>query len=98
MACGKPDEWSSTLFMEYIYTLVYYIWVEWMGETTAIRVSKSTLKMLERLRRKLSAQTLDETIRLFTLQRRRERLREVFGIDKGKIRPFTEGDRGEDSG
>jgi len=68
-----------------------------MGETTTIRVSKNTLKMLERLRRKLGAQTLDETIRLFIMQRRRERLNEVFGIDKGKIKPFMEGDRGENS-
>ncbi|MBC7130453.1 VapB-type antitoxin [Candidatus Bathyarchaeota archaeon] len=68
-----------------------------MGETsTTIRVSKSTLKMLERLRRKLGARTLDETIRLFIAQQRKQRLTEVFGIDKGKIKPFTEEDRGED--
>ncbi|MEM3697399.1 MAG: VapB-type antitoxin [Candidatus Bathyarchaeia archaeon] len=69
-----------------------------MSEATTIRVSKSTLKMLERLRRKLGAQTLDETIKLFIAQQRRQRLSEVFGIDKGKIKPFTEEDRGENSG
>ncbi len=53
--------------------------------------------MLERLREKLGAQTLDETIRLFIAQQRKNRLNEVFGIDKGKIKPFTEEDRGEDS-
>ncbi|MEM3699860.1 MAG: VapB-type antitoxin [Candidatus Bathyarchaeia archaeon] len=68
-----------------------------MSEATTIRVSKSTLKMLERLRRKLGAQTLDETIRLFIAQQRRQRLSEVFGIDKGKIKSFTEEDRGENS-
>ena len=67
-----------------------------MGEATTIRVSKSTLKMLERLRRKLGTQTLDETIKLFITQQRKQRLTEVFGIDKGKIKPFTEEDRGED--
>ncbi|MGB9714746.1 MAG: VapB-type antitoxin [Candidatus Bathyarchaeales archaeon] len=67
-----------------------------MSEATTIRVSKSTLKMLERLRRKLGAQTLDETIKLFITQQRKQRLTEVFGIDKGKIKPFTEEDRGED--
>ncbi|MEM3566314.1 MAG: VapB-type antitoxin [Candidatus Bathyarchaeia archaeon] len=69
-----------------------------MAETTTIRVSKSTLKMLEKLRQKLGVQTLDETIRLFIVQQRRQRLSEVFGIDKGKIKPFTEEDRGENGG
>ncbi|MCS7124787.1 MAG: VapB-type antitoxin [Candidatus Bathyarchaeota archaeon] len=68
-----------------------------MTETTTIRVSKSTLKMLEKLRQKLGVQTLDETIRLFIAQQRRQRLSEVFGVDKGKIKPFTEEDRGENS-
>jgi len=67
-----------------------------LGEATTIRVSKSTLKMLERLRRKLGTQTLDETIKLFITQQRKQRLTEVFGIDKGKIKPFREEDRGED--
>jgi len=68
-----------------------------VGETTTIRVSKNTLKMLERLRQKLGAQTLDETIKLFIIQQRKKRLSEVFGVDKGKIKPFTEEDRGENS-
>lgn len=53
--------------------------------------------MLEKLRRKLGAQTLDETIKLFIAQQRKKRLNETFGIDKGKIKPFTEEDRGENS-
>ncbi|MGB9854732.1 MAG: VapB-type antitoxin [Candidatus Bathyarchaeales archaeon] len=68
-----------------------------MSETTTIRVSKTTLKMLEKLRRKLGAQTLDETLRLFITQQRKQRLSQVFGADKGKIKPFTEEDRGENS-
>jgi predicted RNA binding protein with dsRBD fold (UPF0201 family) len=67
-----------------------------MSQTTTIRVSKATLKMLERLRRKLRAQTLDETIRLFIARQRRQILEETFGLDKGKIKPFSEEDRGED--
>ena len=67
-----------------------------MGETTTIRVSKSTLKMLERLRQKLQASTLDEAIRLFIKMQRKKRLDENFGIDDGKIKPFSEEDRGED--
>lgn len=66
------------------------------SETTTIRVSKNTLKMLERLRQKLRAQTLDETIRLFITQQRKQRLDETFGIDKEKIKQFSEEDRGED--
>jgi len=67
-----------------------------MSETTTVRVSKSTLKMLERLRQKLHTQTLDETIRLFVAQQRKGRLEETFGVDKGKIKAFSEEDRGED--
>jgi len=66
------------------------------SENTTIRVSKNTLKMLERLRQKLRAQTLDETIRLFITQQRKQRLDETFGIDKEKIKQFSEEDRGED--
>jgi len=67
-----------------------------MTETTTIRVTKNTLKMLERLRQKLRAQTLDETIRIFITQQRKQRIDETFGLDQGKIKPFSEEDRGED--
>lgn len=67
-----------------------------MSETTTIRVSKGTLKMLERLRQRLGASSLDETIRLFITLQRRQRLDELFGVDKGKIKSFSEEDRGED--
>ena len=67
-----------------------------MSETTTIRVSKGTLKMLKKLRQKLQAKTLDEAIRLFITWQRIQKLEETFGVDKGKIRPFSEEDRGED--
>jgi hypothetical protein len=67
-----------------------------MKETATIKVSKGTLKMLERLRQKLGASTIDETIRLFITRQRIQRLDEAFGIDKGKIKPFSEKDRSED--
>jgi hypothetical protein len=67
-----------------------------VSETTTIRVSKGTLKMLENLRQKLQAKTLDEAIRLFITWQRIQKLEETFGVDKGKIRPFSEEDRGED--
>lgn len=68
-----------------------------MTEITTIRVSKTTLKMLEKLRKKVGAKTLDETIRLFIAQHRRQKLSEVFGVDKGEIKPFMEEDRGENT-
>ena len=67
-----------------------------MGETTTIRLSKTTLKMLEKLRERLGASTLDETIRMFITRQRMQRLEEVFGLDRGKIKSFSEEDRGED--
>lgn len=73
-----------------------YIIGDVMSETTTIRVSKATLKMLERLRQKMGVATLDETIRLFIMLQRKLVLEKVFGIDKGKISSFTEEDRGED--
>lgn len=67
-----------------------------MGEATTVRVSKTTLEMLERLREKLKVGSLDEAIRALILERRRSILDEVFGAEKGRIKPFAEGDRGED--
>jgi len=45
----------------------------------------------------LGAKTLDETISLFIAQQRRQKLSEVFGIDKGEIKPFMEKDRGKNT-
>ncbi|MCW4004940.1 MAG: VapB-type antitoxin [Candidatus Bathyarchaeota archaeon] len=67
-----------------------------MSKTTTVRVSRNTLRMLERLQRKLHTQTLDETIRVFAAQQRKGRLNDAFGVDKGKIKAFSEEDRGED--
>jgi len=67
-----------------------------LGEVTTVRVSKTTLEMLERLREKLKVGSLDEAIRVLILERRRSILEEVFGVEKGLVKPFNEGDRGED--
>lgn len=81
----------------YIYILVDNIYVaKYMKETTTIRVSKNTLKMLERLRKNLGANSFNETIRLLIMQYRESRLEEAFGLDKEKVKPFSEEDRGED--
>jgi hypothetical protein len=67
-----------------------------MNETTTIRVSKKTAETLERLREKLNAQTLDETIQLLAKKQRKAVIEKAFGIAKNQIKPFTEEDRGED--
>jgi len=67
-----------------------------MTETTTVRVSKTTLEMLERLRDKMKARTLDEAIRLFIAGERKMKIDDAFGLDKGRIKPFSEEDRGED--
>lgn len=58
-----------------------------------IKVSRSTLEMLEKLRRKFGLSTIDETIRILIKQYRIQKLNEVFGLDKGRIKPFSEEDR-----
>jgi hypothetical protein len=67
-----------------------------MNETTTIRVSKKTAETLEHLRKKLNAQTLDETIQLLAKKQRKAVIEKAFGIAKNQIKPFTEEDRGED--
>jgi hypothetical protein len=64
-----------------------------MEKTVVIKVSRSTLEMLEKLRRKFGLSTIDETIRILIKQYRIQKLSEVFGLDKGRIKPFSEEDR-----
>lgn len=67
-----------------------------MNETTTIRVSKKTAETLERLREKLNAESLDEAIQCLVKKQRKFVLEKAFGIDQDRIKPFSEGDRGED--
>lgn len=67
-----------------------------MVGTTTIRVSRKTVESLERLREKLDAENLDETIQALIKKQRNAIVEKAFGLDKGKIKPFTEEDRGED--
>jgi len=67
-----------------------------VSESTTVRVSKTTLEMLERLRNRMNAKTLDEAIRLFVVRGRKMKIDEAFGLDKGRVKPFSEEDRGED--
>ena len=65
---------------------------------STIKVSRSTLKELEDLRRAMKAKSIEEVIKRFLIERRRRTLEEIFGIDRGRIRAFSEEDRGEDRG
>lgn len=67
-----------------------------MREVTTVRVSRSTLEMLERLRDRLGAGSLDETIRALVARQRRMVIEEAFGLDRGRVKTFAEADRGED--
>jgi len=67
-----------------------------MVSSTTIRVSKDTLEMLKRLRDKLGADSLDEVMRDLVTEHRRTVVDEAFGLDRGRIKSFTEEDRGED--
>jgi predicted CopG family antitoxin len=67
-----------------------------MTETTTIRVSKKTAETLERLREKIGAESLDETIQSLVKKQRKAILEKTFGADRERIKPFTEADRGED--
>ena len=67
-----------------------------MTETTTIRVSKRTAEKLEQIREKINAESLDEAILSLIKKQRKEIIEKSFGIDRGKLKPFTEADRGED--
>ena len=59
-------------------------------------MSKNTLEMLERFREKMKVRTLDVAIRLLIVRQRKRMIDEAFGLDRGRIKPFSEEDRGED--
>ena len=70
-----------------------------MGSATTVKVSRTTLGELEKLRDKLRARSLDDAIRALIKRHRHEVhevLRKALGADRGRIRPFTEEDRGQD--
>ena len=66
-----------------------------MGEATTVRISRSTLEMLERFKERFKAESLDETIQALIKQQRKTLLDNAFGLDKNRISPFSEDDRGE---
>jgi predicted CopG family antitoxin len=67
-----------------------------LTDTTTIRVSKKTAEALEHVREKLNAESLDEAIQSLIKKQRKTILEQAFGVDRARIKPFSEEDRGED--
>jgi hypothetical protein len=61
-----------------------------------VKVSRNTLTELEKLRDRLKVRSLDEAIAALIRRHRMDALRAALGADKGRVKPFTEADRGED--
>jgi len=73
-----------------------FLLVNPLSEVTTVRVSRDTLRMLEKFKDKLKAESLDETIRILIMRQRKVVIDEIFGLDRERLKPFTEEDRGED--
>jgi len=95
-----PVSFKMIMFIVYnvdLYTIFEVICMR-NRDSTTIRISRSTLRMLERERQKMGVKSLDMVIRELVVRKRKGVLEEVFGIDRGRVKPFTEEDRGEDRG
>jgi hypothetical protein len=60
---------------------------------TSVRVSRETLRDLERLREVFHTRSADETIRKLVRERRSRALDWMKGSGKGIVSPFTDDDR-----
>jgi len=80
----------------YWYTSILKLEEFVVTQTTTVKVSRTTLELLERLRDKLHVKSIDEALKLLVLENRKRLIEEAFGADKRRIKPFTEEDRGED--
>jgi len=63
---------------------------------TTIRVSKSTLRMLEAYKERVGARSFDEAIRKLINEYRRALIERYYGLDRGRVKAFSEEDRLED--
>jgi len=61
--------------------------------STTIKISKSTLRKLEKFKVKMGVKTFEEVILRLIDEKRRELVERFFSIDKGKISRFSEEDR-----
>ncbi len=67
-----------------------------MAADTTVKISRDTLSNLERLKEEMKARSIDETVMALIKSHRRKILAGIFGVDKGRVKPFTDEDRGED--
>ena len=65
------------------------------SDTTTIRISRSTLEMLDDLKRRRKARNYDELIRKLIRDLKERELKLHFGVDRDKLSEFTEEDRGD---
>ena len=64
--------------------------------TTTVRDTHDTVRDLERWREALHTRSANDTIRALMRLRARETIRSTRGIDRGRLTPFHEEDRGEE--
>ena len=63
---------------------------------TTISLSEDVAEKLERLKKKLGLKSLNDVVTYLTREDRVSALNRAFGIDKGKVKRFSEEDRIED--
>ena len=61
-----------------------------------IKVRDVTFEMLRKLKEERGFNSMDETITYLLKVHRSARLKETFGVDRGRITSFTREDRAED--
>jgi len=65
-------------------------------QSTTIRVSRKVLEMLSSSKDSVGARSYDEAILMLLREYRRDIIEKYFGVDRGRIKEFTEEDRIED--
>ena len=63
---------------------------------TTIKVSRRTIKMLEEFREKFNSSSYEEVILKLIQEYKKNIIEKYFGVDRGRIKAFSEEDRGED--
>ncbi len=63
---------------------------------TTIKVSRRTVKMLEELREKFNSNSYEEVVLKLIQEYKKNIIEKYFGVDRGRIKAFSEEDRGED--
>lgn len=64
-----------------------------MKKAATIRVSQGTLEMLQNIRDRMNARSLDEAIQMLIRVQRHGVVAEAYGLDRGRLGSFGEEDR-----